>query len=357
MRDLLEIYKGKTVLVTGHTGFKGSWLAVWLNELGSRVVGYALDPISNRDNFNLTNLKDKIIDIRGDIRDTDKLNAVFNKFKPDIVFHLAAQPIVRYSYEHPKYTYEVNVIGTINILEAIRSTYETKVGIIITSDKCYENREWIWSYRENDALGGYDPYSSSKGCVELLVSSYRNSFFNTDKYKQHQKLIASVRAGNVIGGGDWSQDRIVPDSIKSLEAGKEIIIRNPKSIRPFQHVLEPLSGYLLVGAKLLEGDLKFSGAWNFGPNPESIVTVEDIVEKIIKYWGGGSWIHSQAEKNAPHEANLLSLDISKAKYYLNWYPRWNVEMALEKTVDWYKNYKLIPIYDLCVSQINDYCDS
>jgi len=351
---LLDGYKGKNVLVTGHTGFKGSWLALWLNKLGANVIGYSLDPTSDYGNFNLTSIKDMIIDIRGDIRDDKKLNHVFKDYKPEVVFHLAAQPLVSYSYEQPKYTYDVNVMGTMNILEAIAATEETRVGIIITSDKCYENKEWIWGYRENDPLGGYDPYSSSKGCVELLVASYRNSFFNTSKRPHNLKLVATARAGNVIGGGDWSPGRIITDCIKNLEEGKEIIIKNPTSIRPWQHVLEPLSGYLLLGSKLFENNTEFAGAWNFGPLPSSVITVEEIVSKIIKNWGRGAWKNSQVGLNTIHEANLLNLDISKSNYYLNWHPKWDIDMAVEKTIKWYKSYKTLDMYQLCIDQITAY---
>ncbi|MFL0266617.1 CDP-glucose 4,6-dehydratase [Candidatus Clostridium radicumherbarum] len=357
MAELINAYNGKTVLITGHTGFKGSWLALWLNKIGAKIIGYALDPVNDKDNYTLSKLKEKIIDVRGDIRDTEKLNAQFKSYKPEIVFHLAAQPLVRYSYEHPKYTYEVNVIGTLNILEAIRNTENTKVGIIITSDKCYDNKEWIWGYRENDPLGGYDPYSSSKGCVEILVSSYRNSFFNVDQYPLHHKAIATVRAGNVIGGGDWSTDRIVPDCIRALEADKTIVIRNPNSIRPWQHVLEPLSGYLALGEKLLNQEHIFSGAWNFGPNQESIINVEEFTKKIIKYWGSGNWISNFIYNKNLHESSFLSLDINKAKFFLNWYPKWNIDKAIEMTVQWYKSYNKQDIYELCSEQINEYCKS
>lgn len=351
----LNIFKNKNVLVTGHTGFKGSWLSIWLKELGANVIGYALEPINPEDNFCLSGLKDNMVDIRGDIRDSTLLNEVFKKYKPEIVFHLAAQPLVRYSYEHPKYTYEVNVIGSLNLLEAVRNSQYTKAAVIITSDKCYENKEWIWGYRENDPMGGYDPYSSSKGCVEVLVSSYRNSFFNPKEYANHNKVIASVRAGNVIGGGDWSKDRIVPDCINALKTNKSIILRNPNAIRPWQHVLEPLGGYLKLGSQLLKYGTEFSGAWNFGPREESIVSVEEIVKKIIKYWGYGHYKILGSSSNSLHEANLLNLDISKAKFKLQWQPNWNVDKAIEKTVEWYKNYNNTDVYNLCVKQINEYC--
>ena len=247
----------KRILITGHTGFKGSWLSLWLNELGAAVIGYSLDPKNKNDNFNITNLQNNIIDIRGDIRDFNKLNKVFTDYKPEIVFHLAAQPLVKYSYEYPRETYEVNVVGTMNVLEAIRLHESAKIGIMVTSDKCYENKEWPWGYREIDPMGGHDIYSSSKGCCELLISSYRNSYFSEEKFSQHKKIIASVRAGNVIGGGDWSIDRIIPDCIRALESNKKIIIRNPTAIRPWQHVLEPLSGYLLLTEKIINNGILF----------------------------------------------------------------------------------------------------
>lgn len=357
MDALMKAYRGKTVMVTGHTGFKGSWLALWLMELGVNVIGYGLDPVSDKGNFIMSGIKDKMVDIRGDIRDYDKLQEVFEKYEPEIVFHLAAQPLVRYSYEHPRCTYEINVMGTLNVLDAIRKCDKTRAGVIISSDKCYENREWIWGYRENDFIGGYDPYSSSKGCVELLASSYRNSYFNLDKYEEHKKLLSTVRAGNVIGGGDWATSRIIPDCISALEADKDIAVRNPEAVRPWQHVLEPLSGYLMLGERMLKEGVRFSEAWNFGPEASSIVTVEEVVRKVIKYWGKGNLINQSREKTELHEANLLSLDINKARYYLNWYPRWNVDKAIEKTVEWYKNYSTKNVYELCKKQIDEYCNS
>lgn len=356
MEMFSHLYKGKNVLVTGHTGFKGSWLAIWLEHMGANVIGYSLDPKTEKDNFVMSNINERVIDIRGDIRDTDKINDVFKKYKPEIVFHLAAQPIVRYSYEIPKDTFDINVTGTVNVLEAIRCSEDTKVGVIITSDKCYKNNEWIWGYRENDALGGIDPYSCSKACVELVVESYIKSFFNPEKWSEHGKILASVRAGNVIGGGDWSKDRIIPDSIRALEEGKEIVVRNPNAVRPWQHVLEPLSGYLFIGAKLLEGNKEISGAWNFGPKPESVVTVREIIERVLRYWGDGKWIEPD-NKSDLHEAGLLNLDISKAKQKLGWEPRWNIDQATLKTVEWYKNYKNSDAYDICLEQINEYTRS
>ena len=345
-----NVYKNKTVLVTGHTGFKGSWLSIWLRELGANVIGYALDPYTEKDNFVLAKLENKITDIRGDIRDKEHLEKVFEQYKPDFVFHLAAQPLVRLSYDQPVETYEVNVMGTINVMECIRKTPETRIGIMITTDKCYENKEQIWGYRENEAFGGYDPYSSSKGAAEIAISSWRNSFFNPKDYEKHKKSIASVRAGNVIGGGDWSLDRIIPDCIRALEKGEAIRIRNPKAIRPWEHVLEPLSGYLLLGKKMYEEPSKYCEGWNFGPSLDSIVPVWEIGEKIIKYYGSGE-LEDKSKKDELHEAKLLALDITKARFNLGWKPRWNIDKAIEKTVEWYKKYSNEDIYELCIKQI------
>lgn len=346
-----DIYRGKKVLVTGHTGFKGSWLSIWLKEMGAEVIGYALDPYTEKDNFILAELKDKIIDIRGDIRDKKHLEEVFSTYKPEIVFHLAAQPLVRLSYDIPVETYEVNVMGTINVMECIRSTKETKIGIMITTDKCYENREQIWGYRENEAMGGYDPYSSSKGAAEIAINSWRRSFFNPKDYEKHGKAIASVRAGNVIGGGDWAKDRIIPDCIKALEENKIIEIRSPKSIRPWEHVLEPLSGYLLLGQKLYENPTQYADGWNFGPNLDSIVTVWEIAEKVIKNYGSGK-LNDISNPNELHEAKLLALDIAKARFELGWKPTLDIEETIEMTVEWYREYMNRDVYELCVDQIN-----
>ena len=348
-----NIYKGKTILVTGHTGFKGSWLSIWLNELGANVIGYALDPYTENDNFVLSGIKDKIVDIRGDIRNIVNLREVFKKYKPEIVFHLAAQPLVRLSYEIPAETYEVNVMGTINVLECIRETNETKIGIMITTDKCYDNKEHIWGYRENESFGGYDPYSSSKGAAEIAINSWRNSFFNIKDYETHGKSIASVRAGNVIGGGDWAKDRIIPDCINALELGNVIEIRSPHSIRPWEHVLEPLSGYLLLGEKMLENPIKYAEGWNFGPTLDSIVEVKDIAEKVVKYYGNGE-IKDVSNPNELHEAKLLALDISKARFLLGWKPTLDIEETIEMTVEWYKKYKTENVYELCKSQIQKF---
>ncbi len=353
MENFNNIYKNKTVLVTGHTGFKGSWLSIWLKELGANVVGYALNPYTEKDNFVLSNLQNKIVDIRGDIRDKKHLEEVFEKYKPDFVFHLAAQPLVRLSYEQPLETYEVNVMGTINVMECIRKTPETKIGIMITTDKCYDNKEQVWGYRENDALGGYDPYSSSKGAAEIAINSWRSSYFNPKDYNNHKKSIASVRAGNVIGGGDWALDRIIPDCIRALENNENIGVRNPKAIRPWEHVLEPLSGYLLLGQKMFEEENKYSEAWNFGPELDSIVPVWKIGELIIKNYGRGE-LEDKSNKDEVHEAKLLALDISKARFKLGWKPTWNIEKTIEKTVEWYREYNSKNVYELCVKQIEEF---
>lgn len=349
-----NFYKGKRVLVTGHTGFKGSWLSIWLNELGAEVIGVGLDPYTERDNFVLSGIGSRIkADIRADIRDGKRMKEIFSEYKPEIVFHLAAQPLVRLSYEIPVETYQTNVMGTINILEAIRATDSVKVGVMITTDKCYENKEQIWGYRENEPMGGYDPYSSSKGAAEIAISSWRRSFFNPKDYERHGKSIASVRAGNVIGGGDWAMDRIIPDCIRALETGKPIDIRSPKAIRPWQHVLEPLSGYMLLAKKMWEAPTEYCEGWNFGPRAESISTVWDVATKVIENYGSGS-LRDLSDPNALHEAKLLMLDISKAKFRLGWEPRMNIDQTVKLTADWYKRYKIEPVQQLCIKQIEEY---
>lgn len=338
------IYKDKTVLVTGHTGFKGSWLAYWLHQMGAKVIGYSLKAPTTPNHFELlqnnsqfTILNSQLISVIGDIRDLEKLNQTFEAYKPDIVFHLAAQPLVRLSYENPIETYETNVMGTLKVFEACRKT-NVKAIVNITSDKAYDNKEWIWGYRENDPMGGYDPYSSSKGCADLLANSYRNSYFNVQEYKKtHNTLLASCRAGNVIGGGDWAQDRLITDIMLSVSQGKKVNIRNPHATRPWQHVLEPLSGYLHIGQKLLKEKVAFGEAWNFGPSDEGSITVEEVVKHVKKHWDSIDY-EINKDPNQLHEANLLKLDCSKAHILLKWQDVWDSKMTFEKTVKWYKSY-------------------
>ncbi|MFC1551700.1 CDP-glucose 4,6-dehydratase [Candidatus Latescibacterota bacterium] len=348
-----NVFSNKTVLITGHTGFKGSWLCILLRELGANVVGYSLEPYTERDNFVVCGLKDKITHIIGDVREFHNLSKVFKKYQPEFVFHLAAQPIVRESYVYPKDTYDINVGGTVNVLECCRLNDSIRVIINITSDKCYENRECIWGYREDDPMGGHDPYSSSKGCSELITAAYRNSFFSSNNSKEDIKSLSSARAGNVIGGGDWQKDRIIPDCVRALESNEPIEIRNPHSTRPWQHVLEPIYGYLLLATNMYLESHKYCGKWNFGPNPESQINVGEMADLIVAKWGNGSWINKSDHK-ALHEAKLLCLDISKAKLYLKWMPVWNTEMTIEKTVEWYKEYKRKDPYEICVKQFNEY---
>ena len=357
--DLFEnFYKGKRVLITGHTGFKGSWLTLWLHSLGAEIVGIGLEPFSERDNFVLTKVGDKIkADIREDIRDGEKMKEIFRDYQPEIVFHLAAQPLVRLSYQIPVETYQTNVMGTINILEAIRATDSVKVGVMITTDKCYENKEQLWGYRENEPMGGYDPYSSSKGAAEIAISSWRRSFFNPKDFNNHGKSIASVRAGNVIGGGDWALDRIIPDCIRAIESDASIEIRSPYSIRPWQHVLEPLRGYMMLAKKMWENPTEYCEAWNFGPRMESISTVKEVAENVISNYGkGGLNLPPEGEiKGALHEAKLLMLDISKANFRLGWKPSLDIKQTIAMTVDWYKRYQSEDPYSLTLSQITNYC--
>lgn len=351
-------YKGKRIIITGHTGFKGSWLSIWLNELGAEVVGLGLDPFSERDNYILARVGEKIMgDFRGDIRNRRIVEEVFSQIQPEIVFHLAAQPLVRHSYEFPVETYETNIMGTIHVLEAIRSSKSIKVAIMITTDKCYENREQIWGYREDEPMGGYDPYSSSKAAAEIAIASWRRSFFNPSEYDKHGISIASVRAGNVIGGGDWAKDRIIPDCIRALEQGRIIDIRNPKSIRPWQHVLEPLGGYLLLAKKMWYSPIDYCEGWNFGPYMSSVATVWEIAERIATLYAphdGEAAIRKKAGDDELHEADLLLLDINKAKFRLGWTPRMGLEKTVKMTVDWYKKYRTASVYNLCVKQIIDY---
>jgi CDP-glucose 4,6-dehydratase len=327
-----DFYKDKKVLITGHTGFKGGWLAIWLNMLGAKVAGYALDPVHEKGIFHSSGIADLITDYRADIRDPAELFDFFEKEQPEIVFHLAAQPLVLESYRNPVETFEINIQGTVNVLEAIRKTPSVRGAVMITTDKCYENKEWIWGYRENEPMGGQDPYSASKGAAELVISSYRRSFFA----EEGKTAIASARAGNVIGGGDWSANRLVPDIIKAIQENKKIEIRNPNAFRPWQHVLDPLCGYLQLGYALVESQGQFAEAWNFGPLHHEFHSVKDVVEKIIFFTGNGEW-EDLSGPGQMHEANLLTLDITKALQKLKWKPLLNFQESLKLTVEWYNH--------------------
>lgn len=353
IRDLFKgAYSGKRVFITGHTGFKGSWLSLWLKKMGAIVKGYSLPPQPGPNHWELLNLD--IESIYGDIRDAEALGNEIRKFRPDIVFHLAAQAIVRYSYIYPIETYETNIIGTLKLFEACRKVDSVRTIINITSDKCYDNKEWVYGYRENDAMGGYDPYSSSKGCAELLTSSYRNSYFNIERYGvDHNILLASCRAGNVIGGGDWAKDRLIPDVVKAIISNKEVIIRSPYATRPWQHVLDPLSGYLLLGQKLLEKQKDFAKAWNFGPSDEDSISVIAVLERMQKFW---SDIKISYDKSIhPHEAKYLKLDCSQAHLELKWKPVWKGNQVFRKTAIWYKDYVKQKIAQTS-SQIDEYIE-
>ena len=352
MKETLTAFRGKRVIVTGDTGFKGSWLALWLRELGAEVVGYALPPERESDHFNVLGLDRLIRHVDGDIRDLKLLREVFREFQPEFLFHLAAQPLVRLSYEDPKVTFDTNVGGSVNVLEAARSTASLRSMIYVTSDKCYKNKEWVWGYRESDELGGHDPYSASKAAAELVFAAYVSSYFaNRTGFGA-----ASVRAGNVIGGGDWAADRIVPDAIRALQGGAPVVLRNPLSTRPWQHVLEPLSGYLLLAARLYRTPKEYSGAWNFGPRNESIRTVKDLADAIIGSWGTGE-IRADIQEGRPHEAQLLHLACEKAHHFLGWYPRWDFHRAVVETVRWYKAVDSgASALDMTVRQIGDYVE-
>jgi CDP-glucose 4,6-dehydratase len=350
-----NFWSGKRVLVTGHTGFKGSWLCMVLNYLGAKVSGYALEPPTNPNLFELCNLHEIVDSTIGDIRQFKDLYSKIENFKPDIIIHMAAQPLVRLSYSDPVLTYETNVMGTVNLFEAVRisKSKSTRAIVNVTTDKCYENREWVWSYRENERLGGFDPYSNSKACSELVTSAFRNSFFNSENFSEHHVSIATARAGNVIGGGDWGSDRLVPDFIRAITNGEKLKIRNPYSTRPWQHVLEPLSGYLLLCEKLYKYGPRFAEAWNFGPS-DSDKNVEWIAKKLCDLWQDGA-DYEVDKKPQPHEANYLKLDFSKAANLLGWHPKWSIQTSLKLIVDW--NKALLNNSDMksiCISQIEKY---
>lgn len=347
-----SFFYNKKILITGDTGFKGSWLAFWLHGLGAKVYGYALPPESDQSLFTLLELDNLINHVDGNLLDDKLLLDYFNEVKPDIVFHLAAQALVRYSYDEPKLTFETNVTGSINLLEAVRHCDSVKSLIYVTSDKCYKNREWVWGYRENDELGGHDPYSASKAAAEIVFASYKDSFFS----KNSNLGIASVRAGNVIGGGDWALDRIVPDCIRSIMASKDIEIRNPNATRPWQHVLEPLSGYMLLAEKLYMEPTTYSGSWNFGPSIESIRTVEELSNKAVEILGAGRVIVNKQE-NQKHEAGLLHLNCDKSHHNLNWKSVWNFDQTVSITINWYKNFlKGMNVKEITQQNINQFME-
>ena len=335
---VINFWQGKKVFVTGHTGFKGGWLSLWLQSMGAEVVGYSLAPPTRPSLFEVAKVEQGMTSIIGDVRDLNFLQSAIAEFKPEIIFHLAAQALVRNSYIDPVETYSTNVMGTVNILEAVRKVGGVKAVVNITSDKCYENKEWAWGYRENEPMGGYDPYSNSKGCSELVTSAFRNSFFNPADYQKHGVALASARAGNVIGGGDWAGDRLIPDILRAIELGKPVVIRNPDAIRPWQHVLEPLCGYLQLAQKLYEDGPSYSEGWNFGPDDSDAKPVLWIVESMTRYWEGASWV-LDGEAH-PHEAHYLKLDSSKSRSFLGWQPRWNLTAAISAIVEWQQAFLL-----------------
>jgi len=343
-----NFWKNKRVYLTGHTGFKGSWLALWLHSLGANIKGYALNPPTSPSLFDTAKVGEKVESEIGDIRNLKKLQKSMLDFNPDILIHMAAQPLVRYSYIEPIETYEVNVMGTAKVLEAARNCVKLKSIVCVTTDKCYENKEWEWGYRENEPMGGHDPYSSSKGCAELVTSAYHRSFM------QEKGIgIATARAGNVIGGGDWADDRLIPDILRAFEKNNPVIIRNPKATRPWQHVLEPLSGYLILAQKLFETPEQYSEGWNFGPNDDDVKPVDWILDEMVEKWPGASW---ELDKHVhPHEAGFLKLDISKAKSKLNWHPTWHLGYTLEKIIAWQQAWlNKKDIQAVCLTEIDEY---
>ena len=347
-----SFWKNKRVFITGHTGFKGSWMSLWLQDMDAIVKGYSLEPNTTPNLFTKASVVEKMESEIGDIRDFNQISKSMSDFNPDVLIHMAAQPLVRLSYQKPLDTYTTNVIGTVNVLEAARKCKNLKAIVSVTTDKCYENREWDWGYREDEAMGGHDPYSSSKGCAELVTSAYRRSFFNG----KDTASLASARAGNVIGGGDWSDDRLIPDILKAFEKSEPVIIRNPLSTRPWQHVLEPIAGYLVLAENLyLYGD-DFAEGWNFGPKDEGCKPVDWILDKMVHNWGiGASW--ELDKNNNPHEAGFLKLDCSKAGNRLKWQPKWNLQETLEMIVNWHQNYLIgNDVKKECLKEINKYID-
>ncbi|MDP2183811.1 MAG: CDP-glucose 4,6-dehydratase [Actinomycetota bacterium] len=327
-----EALRDRRVLVTGHTGFKGSWLSMWLDRLEASVSGLALEPATDPAMYEVCGLRDIVDSTIADVGDLAAVKAVFARVQPEVVFHLAAQPIVRISYDEPVETYRTNVMGTVHVLEAARECASTRAVVVVTSDKCYENREWSRGYREDDSLGGKDPYSSSKACAEIVTAAYANSFFGPHATAA---AVTTARAGNVVGGGDWSPDRLIPDAARALARGDELAVRNPGHVRPWQHVLEPLGGYLMLATRLLESEAGFDGSWNFGPHEDSMCRVECVIDRFVTMWGSGHW-KDMSDRNAPHEAGTLKLDSTKAHRDLGWQPVLDLDSALRLTVDWYK---------------------
>jgi CDP-glucose 4,6-dehydratase len=352
-----QFYPNRRVFLTGHTGFKGAWLCLWLHALGAKVTGYALPPPTEPSLYRLAGVEELVTSVSEDVRDLESLKKAMSKATPEIVIHMAAQAIVRDSYDDPVATFSTNIMGTVNLLEAVRHTPGVKAVVVVTTDKCYENREWAWGYRENEPLGGHDPYSSSKASAELVSAAYRRSFFNKEG-ENHQNTItvpslATARAGNVIGGGDWAKDRLIPDCIRALDAGEKILIRNPSAVRPWQHVLEPLVGYLVLAERLATEGSPFAEAWNFGPPDDEARPVRWIVDRMTEQIPGFGWIQDSAQH--PHEAHYLKLDSSKARARLGWRPRWPLETALDKTVEWYEALRRGDrMRDVTFGQIADY---
>lgn len=346
-------WKGKRVLLTGHTGFKGSWMSLWLKEMGADLTGFSLNAPTIPSLFVDARVADGMRSIIGDVRDLDAVKEVFAEAQPEIVIHMAAQPLVRESYNFPVETFAINVMGTVHILEAVRQTASVRSVVIVTTDKCYENKEWFWGYREDEPMGGFDPYSNSKGCAELVTSSYRQSYFNPAKYDSHKVAIASARAGNVIGGGDWAADRIIPDAVRHLREARPAPVRNPHAVRPWQHVLEPLAGYLALGRRLMGSDAAaFCTAWNFGPAAGADATVRELVERFCADWGGGRWEDLSAA-GAPHETAVLRLCSDKATRDLGWRPRWDLAETIRRTAAWYYRYYQAPAASLRETSLND----
>jgi CDP-glucose 4,6-dehydratase len=351
----LKFWKNKTVFITGHTGFKGSWLSLWLQELGASVFGYALLPPTTPSLFELAQVEEGMVSVIDDIRNFNSLLATVQKYRPEIIIHMAAQSLVRQSYNEPVETYETNAMGTVHLFETIRQTKGVRAVVNVTTDKCYENKEWLWGYRESEPLGGHDPYSSSKACSEQITSAFRNSFFSPEKYLEHGVAVASARAGNVIGGGDWARDRLIPDCVSAWLKGETARIRCPEAVRPWQHVLESLSGYMLLAERLYEQGDSFAEAWNFGPNESSVESVEEVISELSRFWGEQARWERDSDDH-PHEAHYLKLDCSKARTKLGWAPCWDLTTALRKTAEWYQAYRKQPqkIREKTLEQIREY---